>query len=246
MSCLILSAAGATYWYNARGSDFNYGVAIDTSASMTADDYTPNRLEAAKEAASEFVDSTGVGTNIGVITFTGTTFLKQRLNSDVSSTKKTIQDIQIETVGGTAIGDALVTGSNLFFSGNQDKDNVLVLLTDGQNNVGLEPNEAIPFLLDNKVLVYTIGVGTIEGGNFIGDVGVSRLDEETLKFIASETGGQYFHAEDNNQIRQAFSNIAQLKLKRISKDLTLIFLITSVVLLLIEWGLMNTKFKSLP
>ena len=245
MSCLILSAAGATYWFNARGSDFNYGVAIDVSASMTADDYNPNRLEAAKQAALEFVNAAGIGTKIGIITFTGTTFLKQRLSEDTASTRKTIEDIKIESVGGTAIGDALVTGSNLFFSGNEG-DNVLVLLTDGQSNVGLDPKEAIPFLLDNEVLVYTIGIGTLEGGNFVGDVGVSRLDEETLKFISTETGGMYFHADDASQLKEAFNDIVQLKLKRVSKDLTLIFLVTSVVLLLVEWGLMNTKYRSLP
>ena len=246
LSCLILSAAGATYWFNSRGSDFDYGLAIDVSASMTADDYTPNRLGAAKQAALDFVDIAGAGTKIGIITFTGTTFLKQRLGDDISSTKKTIEEIRIESVGGTAIGDTLVTGSNLFFSGDEERDNILVLLTDGQSNVGLDPGEAIPFLLDNNVLVYTVGIGTLEGGNFVGDVGVSRLDEETLKFIAIETGGRYFHADNSDQLKDAFGEIAQLRLKRVSKDLTLIFLLTSVVLLLIEWGLMNTKYRSLP
>ena len=91
-----------------------------------------------------------------------------------------------------------------------------------------------------------MGIGTLEGGNFVGDVGVSRLDEETLKFIAIETGGRYFHADNSDQLKDAFGEIAQLRLKRVSKDLTLIFLLTSVVLLLIEWGLMNTKYRSLP
>jgi len=147
--------------------------------------------------------------------------------------------------GGTAVGDVLVTGSNLFFS-EEGGDNVLVLITDGQSNVGLEPIDALPYLLDNNILVHTIGIGTKEGGKFAGDLAVSRLDEVNLKMIAQETGGSYFHVEDVGELKKALGNIAKLKLKRVNKDLTLIFLMISVVLLLLEWSLMNTKYRSLP
>ncbi|MBI2508074.1 VWA domain-containing protein [Candidatus Woesearchaeota archaeon] len=244
VSCLILSASGITYWYNARGSDFNYGLLIDASASMTANDFKPSRIDAAKESALRFVDSIGAGTKIGVITFTGTSFVKQRLTDDIGEVKDVIENINIEGVGGTAIGDALVTGSNLFFSG-KEGGNVLVLLTDGQSNVGLEINDAIPFLLENKILAHTIGIGTKEGGSFVGDA-VTRLDEESLKFIADETGGKYYSAANEDELKKAFSEIAQLRMKRVGKNLTVMLLLIGVGLLLVEWGLMNSKYRSLP
>ena len=242
---LILSASGTTYWYTGLGSDFDYGILIDASVSMLADDFQPSRIAAAKESALGFVDAVGSGAGIGVITFTGTTYLKQRLTDNHADVARVIDSINIETAGGTAVGDALVTGSNLFFS-EADKSNVLILLTDGQSNVGLTAQEAIPFLLDNQILVYTIGIGTVEGGNILNQDITSRLDEETLRLIASETGGQYFSASSNDDLSNAFKQIARLKTKRLSKDLTSIFLISSIVLLLVEWSLLNTKYRSLP
>ena len=250
LSCLILSVSGVTVWYTGKGSDFNYGLLIDASVSMAANDFNPSRIDAAKEAALTFVDAVG-SARVGVVTFTGTTFVKQRLTEDLDDVRDVIKNIEIESVGGTAIGDTLVVGSNLFFSGKEigseieGKDNVLILITDGQSNVGLEIEDSIPFLLDNNVLVHTIGIGTLEGGEFIGDV-VSKLDEDTLKFIAKETGGTYFRAGDSNELKNIFENLAELKIKRISKNLTIALLLVGVVLLLVEWGLMNTKFRSLP
>ena len=250
LSCLILSASGATIWYTGRGSDFNYGLLIDASVSMGANDFKPNRIDAAKEAALTFVNAVG-SSRVGVVTFTGTTFVKQRLTNDLDDVREVIDGIGIESVGGTAIGDTLVVGSNLFFSGKEPssgvgvKDNVLILITDGQSNVGLDVRDAIPFLLDNNVLVHAVGIGTVEGGEFIEDV-VSKLDEDTLKFIAKETGGSYFRAGDSNQLKIIFENLAELRIKRINKNLTVSLLLVGVVLLLVEWGLMNTKFRSLP
>ena len=250
LSCLILSASGMTAWYTSRGSDFNYGLLIDASVSMAADDFKPSRIDAAKEAALIFVNAIG-SARVGVITFTGTTFIKQRLTDELDDVKDVIERINIESVGGTAIGDTLVVGSNLFFSGKEPatgiggKDNVLILITDGQSNVGLDVKDAIPFLLDNNVLVHTIGVGTVEGGEFIGGV-VSKLDEDTLKFIAEETGGKYFRAGDANELKNIFKDLAKLRIKRVNKNLTVSLLLTGVVLLLIEWGLMNSKYRSLP
>ena len=140
LSCLILSASGATVWYSTRGSDFNYGLLIDASVSMAATDFTPSRIDAAKKAALTFVDAVGFA-RIGVITFTGTTFIKQRLTDNLNDVREVIEGIKIESVGGTAIGDTLVVGSNLFFLGRESaggvekSDNVLILITDGQSNV---------------------------------------------------------------------------------------------------------------
>ncbi len=242
---LILASAGTTYWYTGKGSVFDYAILIDGSISMLADDYNPNRIEAAKTAAISFVDSFPGAPRIGVATFTGTTFIKQKITDNKNDVKKAINDITIEEVGGTAIGDAMVTSSNLLFS--QKEGNVLVLLTDGQSNSGLDPFDAVTYLNDKKILVYTIGIGTPEGGRILENVDlVSRLNGETLKTIALETGGKYFRAENLDDLKKAFFDIAKSKTKRLSYNLTITFMLIGLGLLLIEWSLMNTKFRSIP
>ncbi len=212
---------------------------------MLAEDYLPNRLEAAKGAAKSFVDAFSGQANIGVATFTGTTFIKEKITDNKGDVKDAIEDITIEEVGGTAIGDAMVTASNLLFT--KKEGNVLVILTDGQSNVGLHPSDAIAYLDDKKILVYTVGIGTVEGGAFIqGSDIVSRLNEEVLQTIASETGGEYFRADNTNELKEAFSKIAKSKTKRLSYHLSITLMLTGLSLLLIEWSLMNTKFRSIP
>ncbi len=242
---LILAAAGTTYWYTGFGSNFDYVLLIDGSISMLSDDYKPDRLSAAKEAALNFVDAFPGKVSIALATFTGTTFVKQKLTNEKGDIRDAINKISVEEIGGTAIGEAMVTASNLIFT--KKEGNVLILLTDGQNNIGLSPKEAIPYLNDKKILVNTIGIGTPIGGKFIeGSEMVSRLDDGTLKMIATETGGKYYLAEDPDKLKKTFSEIAKSKTKRLSKDLTIPFMLIGLTLLLLEWSLMNTKYRSLP
>ena len=192
-----------------------------------------------------FVDSFPGVVNIAVATFTGTTFIKQKMTDSKGEIRRAIRGIDVEEIGGTAIGDSMVTASNLLFT--KEEGNVLVLLTDGQNNVGLSPEGAIQYLNDKKILVYTIGIGTPIGGRFIqGSDVLSRLKEDTLQNIAVQTGGEYFRAEDADELKKAFSDISRSKTKRLSYNLTIVFMLIGLSLLLLEWSLMNTKYRSLP
>ena len=241
---LVFSAAGTVYWYNGVGSDFDYVLLIDGSTSMLADDFSPNRIGAAKEAALSFLDSLRGQANIGVATFTGTTFVKQRLTEDEGAVRNAIEEINVEEIGGTAIGDAMVTAANTFFE--KEDGNVIVLLTDGRSNVGVNPIDAIDHLSEKKVMVYTIGVGTEEGGSFVNNEILSTLDEETLIRIAEDTGGQYFKASNIDELKSAFSNVGNFRNKRLNKPLSVPFMFIALFILLIEWGLMNSKYRSLP
>ena len=241
---LIFSASGTVYWYTGLGSDLNYVLLVDASTSMLANDFDPNRIEAAKDSAKNFVDSLKGDDNMGVATFTGTTFVKQRLTVDQSDVKKAIDNIEIETIGGTAIGDAMVTVTNVLFE--EDDNNVIILLTDGQSNVGIDPLDAVQFLNDKKVVVYPIGIGTVEGGNFVTTEVLSTLDEPTLRQLASDTGGTYFSANNENELSVAFNSVSGFKVKRLSENLSIPFMMAALFLLLIEWGLMNSKYRSLP
>lgn len=242
---LILAASGTIYWYNGTGSVFNYVIAIDSSVSMMADDYTPNRMDAAKGAALSFLDSLNAKANIGVITFTGLTYVKQKMTDNIGDVKSAINGIGIEGSGGTSLGNAMITATNLFE--NNNKANVIILLTDGQNNVGVDPMEAVDYLNDKGVLVNTIGIGTIEGGEISqGVVGVSKLDDKTLKSIAEATNGEYFMAENPTKLEDAFKKIARSRRERLSVQLGPLFMLIAVTVLILEWGLMNTRFRMLP
>lgn len=243
---LILAVSGAVFWYEGETSDIDFMLAIDSSGSMMAKDYEPNRLESAKSAASLFVNSLPEDIEVGVLSFAGVSFIKQRPTGDMLKVSKAIDNISIELVGGTAIGSAIISSVNLFK--NPERAKVVVLLTDGQNNVGPSVEEAIIYANENHVTVHTIGIGTEEGGGFpdMNLTFVSKLDSETLILIANQTNGEYYKARNESELSETYEEIALSSVKKVSIDLSLIFLITAVILLFAEWGLINTKYRTLP
>ncbi|MCX6710276.1 MAG: VWA domain-containing protein, partial [Candidatus Woesearchaeota archaeon] len=126
VSFLVLAAAGATLWYQGRGSKFSYVIAVDASSSMLADDMQPNRLEAAKKAAGDFVGMLSLA-KVGVIDFSGVSFVRQPITDDLSLSRNAIANIGIEDVGGTAIGDSIITATNLLSQ--EDNARVVILIT---------------------------------------------------------------------------------------------------------------------
>jgi len=243
---LILAITGINLNYIGETSDFDFILAIDSSGSMLATDYEPNRLEAAKNAALEFVDYIPSNIKVGVVSFAGAGFIKTKPTLDHSEVKKTIKDLNIELTGGTAIGDAIVTSTNLLMI--EDKPKVIVLLTDGQNNIGITLDEAINYANFNNILINTIGIGTKEGGYFTNynESVVSVIDEESLKKIAEKTNGKYYWAENSEKLKEAYKEIADTKEKRISLNLSLYLMLIGILILIIEFTLMNTKYRTIP
>jgi len=243
---IILAVSGAVLWYEGEASDVDYMLAIDSSGSMLADDYKPNRLESAKNAASLFISSISGETEVGVLSFAGVSFIKQRPTKDIFMASRAVENITIEMVGGTAIGSAIISSTNLLTD--SGRSNVIILLTDGQNNVGPSVDEAILYANENHVTVYTIGMGTEEGGE-LSDIDVafvSKLDSETLNRIAEETNGKYYRARNESELSEVYETIALSSVKKISFDLSLAFLLIVTILLFVEWGLINTKYRTLP
>lgn len=243
---LILAVSGIAFWYEGETSEMDFMLAIDSSGSMLARDYEPNRLESAKGAAVSFVKSLPPDTEVGVLSFAGVSFIRQRPTKDMSKVSKAIENISIELVGGTAIGSAIISSVNLFTT--TEKPKVIVLLTDGQNNVGPSVEEAIRYANENHITVHTIGVGTKEGGGFaeMNLTFISKLDPETLKMIANQTDGKYYEARNESELSEIYEEIALLGVEKIFVNLSLILLIVSMVLILVEWGLINTKYRTLP
>ena len=196
---------------------------LDISGSMLAEDFSPNRLEAAKDVASEFI---GGRTNdrIGLVTFAGESFTQCPLTIDYSVLRGLLAEVKNGMItDGTAIGLALATGVNSLKESTA-KSKVMILLTDGVNNRGeIDPITAARLAATFNVKVYTIGVGAQGMAPFPQRTpfGIQRvmqpvdLDEKTLQGIASMTAGKYFRATDNKALRAIYKEIDELERTKI-------------------------------
>lgn len=242
---LIFSAAGTTFVYEGQGTDSDYVLTIDTSSSMSANDLEPSRIEAAKEAALNFVNYTNADTKFGLITFSSVSVVENGLNDNHDVLKEKISDIGIRSVGGTNLGEAITTSVNLLL--NSDKGKTIVLLTDGRGNIGSPLDEAVNYAILNVVTIHTIAVGTLEGGNIINGTDILlKVDEGTLKDIADPTGGMYYKAESKEDLNRAYKEIANLKTKLISRDISLYLLLAALIVLTFTWGILNLRFRTIP
>ena len=178
-------------------------ICLDVSNSMLAQDYTPDRLSRAKLAISRIVDRLD-GDRIGLIIFAGSSFVQLPITTDYVSAKMFLNSIDTQSVPvqGTAIGDAITTAAKSF-STQSEKSRAIIVITDGENHED-DPVDAARQVAETGIRVYTIGVGSVQGqpipkdGDLMkdkdGNIVVSRLDEETLKKIASVGNGAYVHA----------------------------------------------------
>jgi Ca-activated chloride channel family protein len=241
----ILAASGTMLVYEGQRTDFDFVLAIDASSSMLADDYLPNRLEAAKYAARLFVDAlAGLETNVGVISFGGVVYTEAFPTNNLEDVKLAIDSIQASSAGGTDIGDALIAATNLLVS--SERAPVIILLTDGQSNVGTPPLEALNFTMKSGVTAHTIGIGTAQGGRFQNISVVSKLDETTLRTISSNTGGRFFKVESRDELESVYRQLALSTETRLTTDLSLALMLIGIILLVMEWTLLNVKYRTLP
>jgi len=241
---IVLAVSETIVWYTGKTSESDFVLAIDASSSMLAEDLKPNRIEAAKEAALLFVDSVPSRSRIAIVSFSGTSFVKQTLTKDKEILKETLHNLAIEPIGGTDIGDAITTGTNLLTL--SEKGKAIVLLTDGRSNVGMNPSQAVEYANKNNLNIYTIGIGTEEGGSPKGVNVTLTLDEETLKIIANETDGKYYKAESNEELKNVYKEIAYSTEKRLSLDLTIYLMLLALLTIFLDWGLVSTKYRRIP
>ena len=178
-------------------------ICLDVSNSMLAQDYSPDRLSRAKLAISRIVDRLQ-GDRIGLIIFAGSSFVQLPITTDYVSAKMFLNTIDTQSVPvqGTAIGDAIVTAAKSF-SAQSEKSRAIIVITDGENHED-DAVEAAKQVASTGIRVFTVGVGSLQGqpipkdGDLMkdkdGNIVVTRLDEETLKRIASVGDGAYVHA----------------------------------------------------
>ncbi len=234
---------------------------IDTSTSMAAEDLKPNRLEAAKQVAQDFVKGRA-SDRVGIVPFAAQSFTQCPLTTDYSIINSLLGDLKMGMVeDGTAIGMALATSINRLRE-SEAKSKVIILLTDGQNNRGeLDPVTAGQAAEALGIRVYTIGVGTrgfapypIETvfGKRYQNVPVA-IDEDMMKEIAKTTGGKYFRATDEKVLRQIYQEIDRLERTQINveeyrrvAEVFGPFLLGALVFLFLEMALSLTGLRKLP
>ena len=197
-------------------------MAIDVSASMLAKDLSPNRLEALKQVAAEFIKGRP-NDRIGLVEYAGESYTRTPITSDKAIVLRSLKDIRYNTIieSGTAIGSGLATAVNRL-KDSKAKSKVIILLTDGVNNSGfIDPKIASELAVEYGIKVYTIGLGTngtalspiaiLPNGDFqYGRVQV-EIDETLLKEIADVTGGKYFRATNNQKLKEIYSEINKLE-----------------------------------
>jgi Ca-activated chloride channel family protein len=202
--CTALAVAGPRLVFPVPVRDGAVFICIDTSGSMASTDVIPTRAEAAKNAARAFVDETPPGTRIGIITFATGASMVQPLTSDREQVRSALATIPPPN-GATAIGDALqMAERNLPDKGHR----VVILVTDGVNNTGIDPDAVASDLGAGHIPVYTIGIGT-PNGDMIGGT-QATIDEPALQGYAQESGGTYARAEDAVQLHDALARLGRL------------------------------------
>ncbi len=194
-------------------------LSIDVSGSMLAEDLKPNRIEAAKKVAMNFVDRRPTD-RIGLVIFSGESFTQCPITIDHNVLKEQLSQIKSGVlVDGTAIGMGLATGVDRLRNAT-GKSRVLILLTDGVNNTGLiDPSTALEIAKAYKVRVYTIGVGTKGEAAYPVQTpyGMQKqmmpvqIDEDLLRKISKETGGAYYRATDNKSLSSIYDKIDNLE-----------------------------------
>ncbi|WP_251620805.1 vWA domain-containing protein [Odoribacter lunatus] len=245
--------------YSSEGIDIM--LALDISGSMLARDFSPDRLEAAKEVATKFILERPQD-KIGLVVFAGESFTQCPLTTDQAVLVNLMREVQSGMIeDGTAIGLGLANAVNRL-KDSPAKSKVVILLTDGVNNRGsVAPVTAAELAKTYGIRVYTIGVGTYGEapypiqtpfGTQLQNVKV-EIDEDVLQQIAAITGGRYFRATDNDKLKQIYQEIDQLEktkieVKHFSKkqEHYFWFALIGMLLLISEGVLRYTLLRKIP
>ena len=266
LSILLITIAlarpqASNSWRTESTEGIDIMITLDISGTMMGEDLKPNRLEASKTVASEFILSRP-NDKIGLVVFSGESFTQCPLTTDHAVLINLFNGVNYGMIeDGTAIGLGLANAINRI-KDSKSKSKVIILLTDGSNNRGdIAPVTAAEIAKTFGIRVYAIGVGSYGVVNVPVQtpVGIqyqqmeSEFDENTLRQIAKTTGGEYFRATDNNKLRNIYREIDKLEKTKVnvkefskkSEDFY-IFALAAFIMLALEILLRNTVFKKIP
>ncbi len=264
LSFLIVALArpqSSNSWSNVTTQGIDIVIALDISSSMLAMDFRPNRIEAAKDVATQFI-SGRTNDRIGLVVFSGESFTQCPLTTDRATVINLFKGMESGMIeDGTAIGNGLATAVSRL----KDSDaisKVVILLTDGENNRGeIAPVTAAELAKTFGIRVYTVGVGTIGTAPYpvqtpfgvqVQDVEV-KIDEVTLQKIAATTDGKYFRATNNNKLTEIYEEIDKLEKSKIDvkefskrEEEYLMYALFAALLLMVGMFLKTTIFRNIP
>lgn len=242
---------------NSEGIDIV--LSLDVSGTMMAEDLTPTRLEAAKKVAAEFINDRK-NDKIGLVVFSGESFTQCPLTTDHRILLNLLNEVQYGMIeDGTAIGMGLATSVNRL-KDSKSKSKVIILLTDGSNNMGqIAPLTAADLAQSYGIRVYTIGVGSKGRATILNPhTGASQyidsdMDERILTQIAAKTGGEYYRATDNNSLKEIYEKIDEMEKYHIKvntvtkrKELFLYYAMAALCLVGVEFLLRRTLLRNIP
>jgi Ca-activated chloride channel family protein len=239
-------------------------ISLDISSSMLATDFNPNRLEAAKSVAKDFI-SQRKNDRLGLVIFAAESFAQCPLTTDHQMVQNLFSDINTDMLkDGTAIGDGLATAVQRL-KDSKAKSKVIIILTDGVNNTGfVDPMTAAEMAKMFGIRVYTIGVGS--NGMARVPVGIHpmtgryvfrqrevNIDEATLEKISEATNGKYFRATDKEKLKDIYNSIDKLEKSKIDvyqyerkHEEFFLFALFAALILLLEWILRKSIFQTIP
>lgn len=232
---------------------------LDASSSMQAEDFQPNRFEAAREVASTFIEGR-VSDRVGLIVFAAQAYTQVPLTLDYDFLQRMLGEVHIGVVeDGTAVGTALATAVNRLDE-TDSESKVLVLLTDGRNNRGeIDPQTAAEIARTMNVRVYAVGVGATENSDLPpaaregGSAGDGGVDERMLRSVATTTGGRYFTATSKDALAEIYGEIDRMETTEIDERVYTDryeaypwFLGPGLALVLLEVVLSTTLFRRFP
>ncbi|MDH6355560.1 Ca-activated chloride channel family protein [Dysgonomonas sp. PH5-45] len=257
---VIARPQSVTSYEKSKSQGIDIVIALDVSGTMLARDFKPDRLEAAKSVAAEFI-AARENDKIGLVVFGGESFTQCPLTTDRRVLLNLLRDVRYGMIeNGTAIGLGLANSVNRL-KDSKSKSKVIILLTDGSNNRGqIAPLTAAELAKGYDIRVYTIGVGTrgmapmpVAVGSEFTQMEPVDIDERTLTEIASITGGEYFRATDNNSLKNIYNKIDEMEKYLISvnqvtrrKELFMPFAILALGLIVCELVLRRTTFRNIP
>ena len=265
--CLIITSLArpqtTNSWEEIKTEGVDIIIAMDISASMLAQDLKPDRLDASKEIAIDFIKQRK-NDRIGLVIFSGRSFTQSALTTEKTAVIDLFNNIEYGMIEDTrtAIGDGLGTAVNrLKHSTTENK--IVILLTDGENTAGIiDPETAADMASADSIKVYTIGIGTKgmakypkrvdNRGRIIYEYMEVKIDEETLTEIANKTGGRYFRATDNESLEGIYNTIDELETSEIESvkfntetEEFYLFSLIALGLFLISFILKITYFKGI-
>ena len=262
---VVAMARPQTYsaWDERSVEGIDIMLAMDVSTSMLAEDLRPNRIEAAKDVAAEFI-ADRTNDNIGLTIFAGEAFTQCPMTTDHASLLNLLKNVRTDIAADGLISDGTAIGMGLAnaisrLKDSKTKSRVVILLTDGSNNMGdISPMTAAQIAKSLGVRVYTIAVGTnkvaryplpVAGGIQYVNIPV-EIDAKTLKGIAATSDGNYYRATNNKELRQIYRDIdklekSRLQVKKFSKRYEAFqpFVLGALLMLLLEILLKYTLLR---